>query len=95
MMPRESTRTARLEARVSPEVLAVLRRAAELQGRSVSDFVVSVAQDAAHRAIEEASVIYLSAQDQRQFVDLLLNPPEPTDALKRAVEAHERLIGPV
>ncbi|WP_081763335.1 type II toxin-antitoxin system TacA family antitoxin [Imhoffiella purpurea] len=94
-MPRESTRTARLEARVSPEVLAVLRHAAELQGRSLSDFVVSVAQDAAHRAIKEASVIHLSDQDQRQFAELLLNPPEPTDALKRAVEAHQRLIGPV
>ncbi|EXJ16182.1 hypothetical protein D779_0487 [Imhoffiella purpurea] len=54
-----------------------------------------MAQDAAHRAIKEASVIHLSDQDQRQFAELLLNPPEPTDALKRAVEAHQRLIGPV
>jgi uncharacterized protein (DUF1778 family) len=42
-MPRESIRTARFEARMTPEVLAVLKRAAELQGRRVSDFVVAAA----------------------------------------------------
>jgi hypothetical protein len=44
MMRRETIRTARVEARVSPEVLAVVKRAAELQGRSVSDFVVDAAR---------------------------------------------------
>mgnify|MGYP000511749545 CR=1 FL=1 len=37
------TRTARVEARIAPDALAVVRRAAELQGRSVSDFLVAAA----------------------------------------------------
>jgi uncharacterized protein (DUF1778 family) len=37
----------------------VVKRAAGLQGRSVSDFVVSAAQEAAQRAIEEAQIIRL------------------------------------
>ena len=85
MMPRESTKTSRLEARVSPEVLVVLRRAAELQGRSVSDFIVAAAQDAAHRAIEEASIIRLSVEDQQRFAEALLNPDPLTPSLERAV----------
>ena len=52
-MPPEQTRTARLEARIAPDALAVVKRAAEIQGRSVSDFVVAAAQEAAHRTIEE------------------------------------------
>jgi len=40
MMPHDANRTARLEARISPDTLAVVKRAAELEGRSVSDFVV-------------------------------------------------------
>ncbi len=67
-MPRQSTRTARLEVRVAPEVLAVLKRAAEIQGRSVSDFVISAAWEAAHRTVEEAQVIRLSIEDQRRRV---------------------------
>jgi uncharacterized protein (DUF1778 family) len=90
-MPQESTRTARLEARITPDALAVVRRAAELQGRSVSDFVVAAAQDAAQREIEETHIIRLTADDQRRFVDLLLNPPPLSPAMERAREAHKRL----
>jgi uncharacterized protein (DUF1778 family) len=91
-MPRGSRLTARIEARVAPDVLAVVKRAAEIQGRSLSDFVVAAAQDAAHRAIEEAHLIRLSVDDQRRFVDSLLNPPDPSPSLLRAKEAHARLI---
>lgn len=93
MMPQEPTRTARIEARIAPDVLTLVKHAAEMQGRSVSDFVVSAAQEAAHRAIEEAQIIRLSAEDQRRFVDLLLNPPPPAPALVRAKEAHAALFG--
>lgn len=89
----DSNRTARFEARVTPEVLAVLKRAAELQGRSVSDFVVAAAQDAAHRAIEEAHVVRLSVDGQRRFAEALLDPPEPSPGLRRAVDRHRRLVG--
>ena len=46
-------RTARLEARISPEALAIVRRAAELQGRSVSDFVVAAAQEAERLSLNQ------------------------------------------
>src|SRR4051795_8113864 len=92
MMPQEPTRTARIEARIAPDALAVVKRAAEIEGRSVSDFVVAAAREAAHRTIEETHLIRLSVEDQRRFVDLLLNPPELSPALKRARDAHSRLI---
>lgn len=49
--------TARLEARIAPEVHALLKRAAELQGRTLTDFVVNAAQEAARRAIADSEVI--------------------------------------
>ena len=91
-MPRESNRTSRIEARISPDALQVVKRAAELQGRSVSDFIVAAAQEAAQRTIEESHIIRLSVEDQARFAELLLNPPEPSHALKRAKEAHSRLV---
>src|ERR1700736_21375 len=68
-------RPARIGARIAPEALSVVKRAAEIQGRSLSDFVVAAAQEAAHRTIEETTLIRLSAKDQRRFVELLLDPP--------------------
>jgi uncharacterized protein (DUF1778 family) len=91
-MSSESGRTARIEARIAPDALAVVKRAAELQGRSVSDFVVAAAQEAARRTIEETQMIRLSLEDQARFVELLLNPPSLTPAMKRARKAHVRLI---
>jgi uncharacterized protein (DUF1778 family) len=92
-MSSEPIRTSRIEARIAPEVLAVVKRAAELQGRSVSDFVVTAAQEAAYRTIEETGIIRIAAEDQRRFVDLLLNPAPPSPALERAKEAHDQLFG--
>jgi len=91
-MPEAPNCTARLEARITPDALAVVRRAAELQGRSVSDFVVAAAQEAATRTIEEAQIVRLSVEDQRAFADAILNPPPPSAALIRAAEARLALI---
>jgi uncharacterized protein (DUF1778 family) len=89
----ESNRTARLEARIAPEALAIVRRAAEIQGRSVSDFVVAAAQDAANRAIEETGIIRLSVEGQRQLAALLLDPPPPGRRLKKAFKRRRELFG--
>lgn len=91
-MPAESTRTARIEARIAPDALVVVKRAAELQGRSVSDFVVAAAQEAAERTIEQTQIIRLSVADQRAFAEAIIDPPPPSPALIRAAEAHSRLI---
>jgi uncharacterized protein (DUF1778 family) len=91
-MPTQRGRTARIEARIAPDALAVVKRAAELQGLSVSDFVVAVAQEAAQRTIEELQMIRLSLKDQDRFVELLLNPPALSPAMNRSKKAHGRLI---
>jgi uncharacterized protein (DUF1778 family) len=92
MMSQETSRTARIEARIAPDALAMVKRAAELQGRSVSDFVVAAARDAAQRTIEETHIIRLAAEDQRRFAEALLNPPPLAPAMERARDAHARLI---
>ena len=91
-MPQLPNRSARLEARIAPESLAVVKRAAEIQGRSVSDFVVDAAEQAARQTIEETSIIRLSVADQSRIADALLNPPEPNKALRRAFAAHKQLV---
>jgi len=91
-MSQEPHRTARIEARIAPEALAIVKRAAEIQGRSISDFLVAAAREAAQKTIEEAHVIRLAVEDQRRFVELLLDPPAPAPALERAKRAHARLI---
>jgi uncharacterized protein (DUF1778 family) len=54
MKHQQHSRTSRIEARIAPDALAVVRRAAEIQGRSISDFVVAAAQEAAQKTVAEA-----------------------------------------
>jgi uncharacterized protein (DUF1778 family) len=75
--------TARLEARISTELHAMLMRAAEMQGRTLTDFVVSAVQEAAQRAIEQGEVVRLSLADSERFAQALLSPPDPSPILSR------------
>lgn len=84
--------TARLEARLPAEVMATLKRAAEIEGRTLTDFVVAAAHAAARRTIEEVEVIRLSVEDSRRFADAVLDPPEPSPALRRAFRHHRELV---
>ena len=87
-----TNRTSRIEARIAPENLAIVRRAAQILGRSVSDFVVSAAQEAAQKTLAEVELIRLSRKAQQQFADLLLNPPKPKPALRRAFKRRRTLV---
>jgi uncharacterized protein (DUF1778 family) len=84
--------TARLEARISTELHAMLKRAAEIQGRSLTDFVVSAVQEAAQRTIEQGEVIRLSLADSERFAQALLSPPDPSPALERAFARRRKLL---
>lgn len=86
-------RDARLEARVTAEQKALLQRAATLSGRSLSEFIVASAQEAAVRLIEEHETIRLSRADQIAFVTALLDPPAPSERLRRAAADYRRQMG--
>ena len=87
------TRNERLEARVSREQKALFQRAAELQGRTLTDFVVSSVHEAALRAIEDSRLIRLNADESRAFAEALLNPPEPSERLRKAARRYLDTVG--
>jgi uncharacterized protein (DUF1778 family) len=81
----------RLEARLTREQKELLQRAADLEGRTLTDFVVSHAQQAAIKTIEEHTIIQLSREDSIAFVNSLLDPPElpPGEPLARAIARYQ------
>lgn len=85
--------TARLEARLPVDTHALLKRAAQIEGRSLTDFVVTAAREAAMRVIDKASVIRLSVADQQRFGDALIDLKPLAPAMERAREHHRALIG--
>ena len=85
-------KVARLEARVSPEQKQLFERAADLQGRSLTEFVVRSTQEAAQEAIREHELMSLTALDTKAFVAALMKPPAPGKRLKQAAARYKSLM---
>jgi len=81
----------RVEIRMTRRQKRDIERAANLRGTSVTDFILNAVQPAATEAIREFEVLDLRNEDRRVFVEALLNPPEPNEALKAAVARHKRM----
>lgn len=83
---------ARLEVRIAPEAKALIQKAADLEGRTLKDFVTTAAVDKASRTIAQHQTLTLSLQDSEAFVEALLNPPQPNPALKAAAQRYRQAI---
>ena len=86
-------RAARLEARVTAEQKILIERAAALQGRTVTDFVLTSVQDAARRAIEGHRQLELSVRDSDAFVHALLHPKPVNARLRDTIRRYREATG--
>jgi uncharacterized protein (DUF1778 family) len=91
-MPAASVRTSRLEARIATDVLSLVKRAAAVQGRSLTDFVVDSVRLSAETALERHHVLRVSASDYDQIMQSLSRPAAPNPGLDYAMAAHDELI---
>lgn len=87
-------KTSRLDARITPDLLLQLRRVAQVQGRSVSDYVTATLREAVQKDIAEMEVIRLSREASERFAAVLIDPPDLAPAMRRAFEDHWRLVKP-
>jgi uncharacterized protein (DUF1778 family) len=82
----------RLEARISAEEKQLLKRAADLQGCSLTEFVVRSAQEAARKTVKEHQIMSLTARDSEAFVKALLKPPAPSKNLASAAARYKKVM---
>src|SRR5271166_2686074 len=86
-------KTYRFDARLNEEQKLLIQRAADLEGRSMTDFVLHSAQVAAQRTIEDRTIMVLSARDAEIVVDAILNPPEPGPVMRKAMAEYREIMG--
>jgi len=86
------TQSARLEARITQDLHMTVKRAAEIQGRTMTDFVIHALQMAATSAIAQSELVHLSVKDQEAFSNALIAPNKPNAALKRAFTKAQKLL---
>jgi uncharacterized protein (DUF1778 family) len=90
---KEVRKEERLEARLTVAQKHLFARAAALRGTSVTDFVVASALEAATNTIKDFEVLKLRDEAREVFINAILNPPAPNDALRAAAERYRENAG--
>jgi uncharacterized protein (DUF1778 family) len=74
---RRPLREERLEARVTPEQKQLIARAAALRGSSITEFIVSSAEQAAVETLKDFEVLTLHDEARDVFVNAVLHASAP------------------
>jgi uncharacterized protein (DUF1778 family) len=86
---RPRSRVYRFDARINEDQKTLIQRAADLEGRSMTDFVLHSAELAAERTIQDRAMVILTAREREAFVDVLMNPPQPGSVLRAAIKQYK------
>ena len=82
-----SSRSSRLGLRATPEQEAVLRRAAEVAHKSLTDFILDAACQAAEQTLLDQRLFMVSGSQYQALLDLL-EQPERDNAGLADLSAH-------
>ena len=82
----------RIDARLSPEHKALLKRAADLVGQPLSQFLVAAAIERATIVIDQHARTTLSAENARRFL-AIMDEDTPNEALVRATRRYKARHG--
>jgi uncharacterized protein (DUF1778 family) len=91
-MARTAKAMDRLEARLPSEQKRLFERAADLQGTTLTDFVLANLQAAATSTINEFETLRLRGEDREVFINALLNPPKANRYSKEAVARYKKHV---
>ncbi|HXB66945.1 MAG TPA: DUF1778 domain-containing protein [Candidatus Acidoferrales bacterium] len=81
-------KTYRFDARLNEEQKFLIQRAADLEGRSMTDFVLHSAEAAAERTIEKRAMLILTARETEAFTKAILKPLSPGPVLREAARKY-------
>lgn len=81
-LPRPASRSARLGLRATTQQETMLRRAAQLAHKSLTDFILESACQAAEQTLLDQRLFMVSASQYQAFMDLLDSPAQANSGLK-------------
>jgi uncharacterized protein (DUF1778 family) len=83
---RSKSRRDTLNLRIRPELRGLIDRAAELEGKNRTDFVLNAARHAAEETILDRTVFAMDPGAYAEFLARLDAPPRPSARLRRTLE---------
>ena len=85
LVRKSPSKSSRIGLRATPEQEAVLRYAAEISRKSLTEFVLDSACLAAEQALLDQRIFMVSGKKYQEFLELLDRPPASNTGLKDLV----------
>lgn len=82
----------RLNFRLPSEAKQRIEKAAVVSGLTVTDFAVHILVSRANEVLERHHTRQLSDRDRDIFLEMLKNPPEPNEVLRKAVKEYKKRV---
>jgi uncharacterized protein (DUF1778 family) len=89
---RKSRVDARFDLRLPEPAKNRIERAAEITGRTATEFVRAAADNAARKVLADHEKTVLTESDRKVFFAALLKPAKPSRALLDAAKRHKKLV---
>ena len=83
----QSAKREALNIRIKPQVRDLIDYAAEIAGKTRTDFVLDAARRAAEDTLLDQTVLAVGAKAFRQFLERLDAPPRPNQRLKKSLRS--------
>lgn len=83
---------ARLNIRIRPDIKDRIEKAANISGKTLTDFAISALSETADQVLERHHVTELSDRDRDIFLRVLDQKSKPNALLIRAAKTHKKLI---
>ncbi|PQQ37513.1 DUF1778 domain-containing protein [Photorhabdus laumondii] len=81
-----------LVARTSTEIQAIIQRAADYSGATLSQFLIESAMERARNVIERTETLYLSMEGADALLAALENPPKANSKLLKAAKHYKDTV---
>ena len=92
--PNRQPKTKRIAVRLTAELDARINRAIALSGRTQTEFISEALAEKADEIIRAQHYIELSERDMEALLDAIENPPEPNEAMLRAISSWRKRFHP-
>ena len=91
-MSGNSAKRERINLRLNDNAKRLIERAANFEGKTVSNFILSSALASAEKTVHEHETVALGRQDAERFLAALDSPVSFNEALTEALAEHDRRV---
>jgi len=88
----EKKAPARIEFRPTTDQKQLFERAAALQGRTLTEFLIASAEESANQTLRDYEALEIRGEAREKFLSALIHPPAPNAKLRALAKRYAKNV---